>query len=369
MHGSTSGDIPAGSGRVEHLVDRHPSVSPERLIAQLRPPPTFADVSFATYRPDPAEPTQAAALAACQDFCRQAVQRRAGRRKLLGKRAVLPGVGIYLDGGFGVGKTHLLASAYYQLPGPGPDGAPDASTHPKTHPKAFATFGELTQLAGVFGFAECIDLLANYTVVCIDEFELDDPGNTTLISRMLSSLVERGVSVAATSNTLPEQLGEGRFAAQDFLREINTLAGIFTTVRIDGPDYRHRGLPPAPQPLSDEEVVARAADVDGATLDDFDALCAHLATMHPSRYLTLIEGVTAVFLTGVHGIEDQNVALRLVSLTDRLYDAGIPVVASGAKLDTVFSEEMLAGGYRKKYLRAISRLLALTAGANQSREP
>ena len=98
----------------------------------------------------------------------------------------------------------------------------------------------------MFGFVECIELLADYTVVCIDEFELDDPGNTTLISRMLSALVERGVSVAATSNTLPEQLGEGRFAAQDFLREINTLASIFTTVRIDGPDYRHRDLPPAP---------------------------------------------------------------------------------------------------------------------------
>ena len=227
--------------------------------------------------------------------------------------------------------------------------------------KAFATFGELTQLAGVFGFLECIDLLANYTAVCIDEFELDDPGNTTLISRMLSMLVERGVSVAATSNTLPEQLGEGRFAAQDFLREINTLARIFTTVRIEGPDYRHRDLPPAPQPLSDDEVAAGAVRVHGATLDDFDALCAHLATMHPSRYLTLIEGVTAVFLTGVHALDDQSVALRLVSLTDRLYDAGIPVVASGDKLDTIFSEEMVAGGYRKKYLRATSRLLALTA--------
>ncbi len=185
-------------------MDRHPTVSPERLIAQLIPPPTFAEVSFATYRPDPAEPTQAAAVAACQDFCRQAVERRAGRRKLLGKRAVLPGVGLYLDGGFGVGKTHLLASAYYQMP--------DDGLIPRRSP----TFGELTQLAGVFGFVECIDLLAGYTVVCIDEFELDDPGNTTLISRMLSSLVERGVSVAATSNTLPEQLGEGRFAAQDF---------------------------------------------------------------------------------------------------------------------------------------------------------
>ena len=125
---------------------------------------------------------------------------------------------------------------------------------------AFATFGELTQLAGVFGFVECIELLADYVVVCIDEFELDDPGNTTLISRLLSQLVERGVSIAATSNTLPEQLGEGRFAAQDFLREINTLAQIFTTVRIEGPDYRHRDLPPAPQPPTDDEVRAAAAE-------------------------------------------------------------------------------------------------------------
>ncbi|HTI74352.1 MAG TPA: cell division protein ZapE [Mycobacterium sp.] len=334
-----------GSSGVAHLVDRHPTVTPERLVAQLVPPPTFSDVSFDTYQPDPDEPSQAAAVQACRDFCRQAVERRSGKKKMFGRREVSPGVGIYLDGGFGVGKTHLLASSYFDLP----------------EPKAFATFGEMTQLAGVFGFVECIDLLADYTAVCIDEFELDDPGNTTLISRLLSELVARGVSVAATSNTLPEQLGEGRFAVQDFLREINVLAGIFTSVRIDGPDYRHRDLPPAPQPLSDAEVAERAAAVSGATLDDFDALCAHLATMHPSRYLTLIEGVTAVFITGVHPIDDQNVALRLVSLTDRLYDAGIPVVASGTKLDTIFSAEMLAGGYRKKYLRATSRLLALTA--------
>ncbi len=83
--------------------------------------------------------------------------------------------------------------------------------------------------------------------------------------------------------------------------------------------------------------------------------------MHPSRYLALIEGVAAVFLTGVHAIDDQNVALRLVALTDRLYDAGIPVLASGEKLDRIFSAEMLAGGFRKKYLRATSRLLALSA--------
>jgi cell division protein ZapE len=337
---------------VARLVDRQPTVSPERLVAQLTPPPTFADASFATYHPDPAEPTQSAAVEACRRFCERAVERRGGRKKLFGRREVLPGVGLYLDGGFGVGKTHLLAAAYRQLP------------DDPAQPKAFATFMEITQLAGVFGFTECVELLGDDTLLCIDEFELDDPGNTTLISRLLSQLVERGVSVAATSNTLPEQLGEGRFAAQDFLREISTLAGIFEVVRIEGPDYRHRDLPSAPRPPTDDEVTAYAARVAGATLDDFDELCAHLATMHPSRYLALIDGVAAVCLTGVHAVEDQNGAWRLVSLTDRLYDAGIPVLASGEKLDSIFSQEMLAGGFRKKYLRATSRLLALSAAVD-----
>src|SRR5271154_1466885 len=321
---------------VAGLVDRQPTVSPERLIAQLTPPPTFADASFASYHPDPAEPTQSAAVLACQRFCERAVEDRRGRRRLLGRRETTPGVGLYLDGGFGVGKTHLLAAAYRQLP------------DDPAHPKAFATFMELTQLAGVFGFVECIDLLAEYTLLCIDEFELDDPGNTTLISRLLSQLVESGVSVAATSNTLPEQLGEGRFAADD---------------------SRPRALPPAPQPPSDDDVAARAATVAGATLDDFDALCAHLATMHPSRYLELVDGVTMVCVIGVHTVDDQNVALRLVALTDRLYDAGIPVLASGERLDRIFGDEMLAGGFRKKYLRATSRLLALSAAVNTRPRP
>src|ERR1700760_1210504 len=114
---------------VGRLVDRPPSVPPERLIAQLHPPPTFADVSFDTYRPDPAEPSQSAAVQACLQFCDDAVARRAGKKKLFGKRETLPGVGLYLDGGFGVGKTHLLASSYYAI-----SGRSEA-------PTAFATFG------------------------------------------------------------------------------------------------------------------------------------------------------------------------------------------------------------------------------------
>ncbi|MEE2033910.1 cell division protein ZapE [Rhodococcus chondri] len=328
----------------ERLVDRNPVVPADQLVAQLVPPAMFDEVSFASYIPDPNEPSQAAAVAAAEAFVGKITKIRGGKRGLFGRKAPSQGAGLYLDGGFGVGKTHLLASIFHSAPSP----------------KAFGTFVELTHVVGALGFNKAVVELSNHSVLCIDEFELDDPGDTMLVSRLLTELSARGVSIVATSNTLPGQLGEGRFAAQDFLREIKKLGSIFETIRVDGPDYRHRDLPPAPDPVDSDELVGRAEQVDGATLDNFDALCVHLSTLHPSRYGKLVEGVSAVFLDGVHPAQDQSVALRLVVLADRLYDASIPVTVAGAKLDEIFTAEMLAGGYRKKYLRATSRLLALS---------
>nr|BFF21766.1 hypothetical protein GCM10025730_52870 [Promicromonospora thailandica] len=107
-------------------------------------------------------------------------------------------------------------------------------------------------------------------------------------------------------------------------------------------------------------MTAAAAARPGATLDAFDDLLDHLATVHPSRYGALLDGVTVVALTGVHPVEAQAVALRLVVLVDRLYDRDVPVLLGGDG-DTrgLFTPEMLAGGYRKKYYRALSRLGAL----------
>ncbi|NIL79248.1 cell division protein ZapE [Rhodococcoides kroppenstedtii] len=331
------------------LVDRNPVVPADQLIANMVPPTMFDDVSFASYIPDPAEPTQAEAVAKAEEFAGKVGKiRSGGKRGLFGKKTQATGAGLYLDGGFGVGKTHLLASIY----------------HATSEPKAFGTFVELTHVVGALGFTKALEEFSNHSVLCIDEFELDDPGDTMLVSRLLTELSGRGVSIVATSNTLPGQLGEGRFAAQDFLREIKKLGSIFEAVRVDGPDYRHRDLPPAPDPLSDEDLTAAAERIENASLDDFDELVKHLSTLHPSRYGKLIEGVEQVFVSGVHAAPDQSVALRIVVLADRLYDAGTPVTVSGAKLDELFTEEMLQGGYRKKYLRATSRLLALSRFAS-----
>ena len=341
----------------QRLADRTPVVPRDELIAGLVPPPLFQGVRFDTYRPNPDEPTQAAAVIALEAFAARlnGGGPRSGRFRRLGAGTGGPGRrragsdapnGIYLDGGFGVGKTHLLASLWHAAPAP----------------KAYATFVELTHLAGALGFAAVVEALGGMRLLAIDEFELDDPGDTVLVSTLLARLAERGVALAATSNTLPDRLGEERFATDDFLREIQGLAARFSAVRVDGPDYRHRGLPAAPAPLSDEAVRAGVAssDSDAATLDDFPALVAHLGRLHPSRYGALVDGVEAVGLLGLEPAADQAVALRLVVLVDRLYDRQIPVLASGVPVDQLFAPDMLAGGYRKKYRRAISRLVALT---------
>ena len=112
-----------------------------------------------------------------------------------------------------------------------------------------------------------------------------------------------------------------------------------------------------------EQVIASAEATAGATLDDYCALVGHLSRLHPSRYGALVDGVTAVHLLDVAPAADQNVALRLVVLADRLYDRQVPVVSSGIALDQLFGADMMAGGYRKKYRRALSRLLALSRPA------
>jgi len=325
----------------ERLVDREPVVAPGALVASLVPPPHFHAARFETYLPDPEQHTQAGAVGVLEDFARRltpAPTRRFGRA-----RPPVGRPGVYLDGGFGVGKTHLLAALWHAAPAP----------------KAYGTFVEITHLVGALGFATTVEALSHHRLLCIDEFELDDPGDTVLVATLLSRLVSAGVHLAATSNTLPDALGQGRFDAADFLREVQGLAAHFEAVRVDGDDYRHRGLPAVPEPVGEEELHQRAESVPASSYDGFEALLQHLARLHPSRYGALVAGLDLVCLERVVPVIDQGAALRVVVLVDRLYDRDVPVLTSGVPLDQLFPAALLAGGYRKKYLRTLSRLTAL----------
>lgn len=335
-------------GRVS-ITDRNPQSSAAEMIASLVPPPQFATASFESYRPDPDFPGQVAAVEILRDFAGSWAPAKGGGFFSRKKKAPATKPGVYLDGGFGVGKTHLLASLWHAAPGPR---------------KYFGTFIEYTSLVGALGYQQTVQAMTGATLICIDEFELDDPGDTMVMTRLLGELVKTGTRIAATSNTPPNALGEGRFAASDFLREIQAMSDNFDTLRIDGTDYRRRSVSGHAVITPEEEYEAaleRGLDADAEFSDDnFDSLMAHLATVHPSRYMALIGRIQRLGLRGVHELTSQTEALRLVAFIDRVYDAQVPIVATGVALDSVFGGDMLGGGYRKKYLRAVSRMIALT---------
>ncbi len=332
------------SGAICSLVEIQPNPSLGEVLSQLVPPREFTKARFDNYLPDEAFPSQAEAVASAKDFVRPSAL-----KGLFSRSKPTPATGIYLDGGFGVGKTHLLAAIWHEYKGP----------------KAFGSFLAYTSLIGLLGFADALKQLSSYELLCIDEFELDDPGDTMLMSRLLSELGAKGIRFAATSNTPPNALGQGRFAAKDFAREISAMSDRFLIVSVDGEDYRHRPVDGHTQALASSEfknlVEAKVAKGLKIAVDDFQQLLAHLAKVHPSKFLKLIDGVDSLVLTDAHVLTDQSAALRFVSFVDRLYESQVSLGSTGLGLTEVFSPEHLSGGYKKKYLRAISRIGSLTS--------
>lgn len=321
----------------DDICSRVPELVASELLRELVPPREFADSSFENYRPDINFPSQSLARDQAAIFV------GASSRKLFSKKAQPQAPGLYLDGGFGVGKTHLLAAMFHSYSGS----------------KLFGSFMAFTSLVGALGFANALETLSSYRFIAIDEFELDDPGNTMIMSRLLNELAARGTKFAATSNTPPNALGEGRFAAADFQREILGIGSQFLMLRVDGEDFRHRPTTAAEITYSIEELKAWVDE--NTAVASFHSLLKKLGKVHPALYGKLLGQDRQLALLDVSELSDQNDALRFVSLVDRAYELQIKIHSTGVPLTKIFPQVFLDGGYRKKYLRAISRLGALSS--------
>ncbi len=313
----------------------------ERLV----PPPRFERVSFDSYRPQHA--SQADALDRVRAFVEDAERALSSppRRRSVWppRRRRAPGRGLYLDGGFGVGKTHLLAAAYFR--------ADVAAKH-------YLSFQELVYLIGVLGMERAREELGGARLLLIDEFELDDPGNTLIVKTFLGSVAAAGGYVLTTSNTAPEAQGAGRFNADDFQREIQSLAERFETVTLDSPDYRHREQLGRWITRPAFERACRAPDgPEPRYFAPFDELLALLTALHPSRYDGLLRQIGTLYLADVQALATQNDALRFVHFVDKLYDLGVTLRATGTRpMAELFDVSYRDSAYAKKHLRCLSRL-------------
>jgi cell division protein ZapE len=322
--------------------------SPARLdLADLVPPPRFGTVAFDSF--EPRHPSQATAKRVVEEAARRvvdAVPSPPWGWPWARRRAPIAGRGLYLDGGFGVGKTHLLAAAYHASP---------------TGSKRYLSFQELVYLIGVLGMPAALARLGGERLYCLDEFELDDPGNTLIVKTFLAHVLGRGATVITTSNTPPEAQGAGRFNAEDFAREIQSIARRFEVVRMAGPDVRL---------TSDTAALLEEDDLpvdDDVVCAGWPELIAHLAGHHPSRYRAHLAAAGRLVVRGVQPLSDQNDALRFVHFVDKAYDLRVGLWLTGdVELPALFDASYAHGAYEKKYHRATSRLVEMLAEARHA---
>jgi cell division protein ZapE len=337
--------VPTLDALINGLPDRP---DPEELLSGFVPPPRFAGKRFEDYAPDPRFPSQRAAVDRLRAF---AASMRAGsldgwmRRVRAAVGGAERGSGVYLDGGFGVGKTHLLAALWHAAP----------------EPRAYLSFDELVYTIGLLGVGPTREAFRGMRLVAVDEWELDDPGNLKLALAFLRGALEDGVRVATTSNTVPDELGRGRFSQKDFRAEIEELASAFETVKVQGEDFRHRRFEADPGrrhflPREELAALARAAG-PGALYAPFPDLLSALGRVHPIRYAALAERMDALYVDGLAPVPLLPDALRWVHFVDKVYDDAVPFAASAAiDLGALFPADFLRGPYGKKFSRCLSRM-------------
>ncbi len=175
---------------VVRLVDRRPHLTGTDLLSRLVPPRRFADrlgspltCPIPTILPRPRLAPRWSDSPPIGEAGPRHEAVAEGRGRAAGAAAR------YLDGGYGVGKTHLLAAAWHEAP----------------EPKAYLTFAELAGIIGFLGMDQAIDAFSPHRLLCIDEFELDDIAQTLMTVTFLRAVIaarsegRRHVELAARS--------------------------------------------------------------------------------------------------------------------------------------------------------------------------
>lgn len=351
-----------------------------------------AEIAAGTMRPDPAQAAAVSRLQALLDRLASApaprpktgLLARLGRR--LGSAPPAPVQGIYMWGGVGRGKTHLMNVFHDELP---------LEDKWRIHFHRFMSFvhAERRKLGHVEDPLKHIadEVAGRVRVLCLDEFHVSDIADAMLLGRLLTALFERGVTMVATSNVAPDGLYRDGLQRSRFLPAIEVIKAHNEVLHLDGDeDFRLRALERAeiyhsPLDAGAEESLARsfaglgpenvreapALEVEGRTIPavrtadglawfEFTALCD--GPRSTADYIEIARCFHTVFIANVprFGEADDDRAIRFVHLVDEFYDRNVNLIVSAET-----GPERLYAGTRHAFAfeRTASRLLEM-----QSRE-
>jgi cell division protein ZapE len=228
------------------------------------------------------------------------------------------------------------------------------------------------------------EIAADTRVICFDEFAVTDIADAMLLGGLLAGLFARGVTLAATSNIVPDQLYSGGLQRQRFLPTIELLKEHCVAVHVDGSvDYRLRALERAdvyqtPLGATAEQRLAEFFDsiapdegdqggalelhgrridyrraADGVIWFDFAAICD--GPRSKDDYIELSRLYQTVLVSNVPRFDAtlENQARRFIALVDEFYDRRVKLILSAAAPATeIYRGDRL----RKDFLRTQSRL-------------
>jgi cell division protein ZapE len=301
-------------------------------INGLTPPPRYNHCNFSSYLVNLEYPSQIAILKILQTAIKRLnayVNSNSLNQFILRKKSLIRG--IYLDGSFGVGKTHLLTSCFNEFKGK----------------KIYFTFTDLMNLISYLGMETLVSQLSKTQLICIDEFELDDPGNTMKAGNFLRQMTGFDSFIITTSNTVPGELGKGRFAAEKFASEIGFIASVFKNYCILGDDYRFK---------KNDRLIKKKIEPNSSKILTLEELNEKLKTESIVFFDQWIKNYQSLIINRTFTLVYQDQALRFAHFIDKIYDLEIAVYLENDSLSSLFSDDYVNGAFQKKYKRCLSRL-------------
>ncbi len=302
-----------------------------------------------------------------------------------------PEVGLYLWGGVGRGKTYLVDTFHDCLPIERKMRVHFHRFMQRVHADLKSLEGEKNPLLLVAD-----RIAAEARVICFDEFFVTDIADAMILGGLMEALFQRGVTLVATSNIVPEKLYENGLQRQRFLPAIALIEKYTRVVNVDaGVDYRLRTLQQAElyhYPLDDaadeslRDSFERLAPVAGRHWEriqvngryltcrcladdvawfDFAELCD--GPRSQNDYIELAREFHAVLVSGVPamGVDTDDQARRFINLVDEFYDRNVKLVLAAA----MPLLELYSGGRLEfEFQRTVSRLQEMQSHDYLARE-
>ena len=264
--------------------------------------------------------------------------------------------GLYLWGGVGRGKTHLVNSFHESLP---------FVQKLRVHFHRFMqqVHGELKTLRYTEDPLQIVGerLAKRARVICLDEFHVTDIADAMLLGRLFTALFDRGVMLVATSNIAPDDLYRGGLQRERFLPTIHLIKAHTEVLQLDGgEDYRLRALEKVeiyhypldaqadssllksfyrlgPEGVTEEEVleiegrpIPTTRCADGIAWFDFKTLCDGPRAV--ADYIEIARCFHTVLIANIPlmGDADNDKAARFIQLVDVFYDRNVNLIVSAA---------------------------------------